>query len=124
MLFRNSWLAFKARLKKFAGERRGNVAMIFALTLIAITIAAGAGLDLSRVLIVRARLAEALDAAGLAIGAAQNLSSDQIKSLANAYFKANYTADPSFGTPTEIEPDTSNPQTVVLSTSVSMPTTL
>lgn len=124
MLFRNSWLAFKARLKKFAGERRGNVAMIFALTLIPITIAAGAGLDLSRALIVRARLAEALDAAGLAIGAAQNLSSDQIKSLANAYFKANYTADPSFGTPTEIEPDTSNPQTVVLSTSVSMPTTL
>ena len=33
MLFRNSWLAFKARLKKFAGERRGNVAMIFALAL-------------------------------------------------------------------------------------------
>lgn len=123
MSLKNSWHAFRVRLKHFAHARRGNVAMIFALSLIPITVAAGAGLDLSRALIVRARVAEALDAAGLALGATQNLSTDQMTSLARAYFKANYTADPSFGVPADVAVTPSD-QTVVLSTSVSMPTTL
>lgn len=123
MLSRKFWDAFRSQVKVFARARRGNVAMIFALSLIPITIAAGAGLDLSRALMVRARLAEALDAAGLAIGASQNLSSDNIKSLAQAYFKANYTADSSFGIPAAVDVKTQDQQ-VILSTSVSMPTTL
>jgi Flp pilus assembly protein TadG len=123
MQLKKTWRAFQVRLKQFAHARRGNVAMIFALSLIPITVAAGAGLDLSRALMVRARVAEALDAAGLAIGATQNLTNDQITSLARAYFKANYTADPSFGIPADVNVVTSD-QTVVLSTSVSMPTTL
>jgi Flp pilus assembly protein TadG len=123
MVLRNTWSAFRAQLKKFMRARRGNVAMIFALSLIPITIAAGAGLDLSRALMVRARLAEALDAAGLAVGATQNLTNDQITSLAQAYFKANYTADSAFGVPAAVTV-TPGTQNVVLSTSVAMPTTL
>lgn len=123
MVLRNTWSACRAQLKKFAHARRGNVAMIFALALIPITIAAGAGLDLSRALMVRARLAEALDAAGLAVGATQNLTNDQITSLAQAYFKANYTADSSFGVPAAVTV-TPGTQNIVLSTSVAMPTTL
>ncbi|HSM96400.1 MAG TPA: pilus assembly protein [Rhizomicrobium sp.] len=123
MVLKNTWSAFRAQVKKFARARRGNVAMIFALSLIPITIAAGAGLDLSRALMVRARLAEALDAAGLAIGATKNLTNDQITSLAQAYFNANYTADASFGVPASVTVQTGT-QNVVLSTSVAMPTTL
>jgi Flp pilus assembly protein TadG len=123
MVLENSWNAFRARAKQFVRARRGNVAMIVALSLVPITIAAGVGLDLSRALMVRARLAEALDAAGLAVGGTQNLTNDQITALARAYFKANYTADPSFGTPADVvvTPGTGN---VTLSTSVQMPTTL
>lgn len=123
MVLGQAWSAFRAQLRKFGRERRGNVAMIFALALIPITIAAGAGLDLSRALMVRARLAEALDAAGLAIGATQNLSTEQMTKLANAYFAANYTADPSFGAmPTvQVVPGDGS---VTLSTSIDMPTTL
>src|SRR6201994_2624864 len=123
MVLGKSWLALKAQIKKFARERRGNVAMIFALSLIPITIAAGAGVDLSRALMVRARLAEALDAAGLAVGATSNLTTAQVTSLAQAYFKANYTADASFGTPASVTVTPGTDQ-IVLSTSVSMPTTL
>ena len=68
--------------KAFRASARGNVAMIFALSLMPIAIAAGAGLDLSRALVVRARLAEALDAAGLAVGATKGLTTDQMTSLA------------------------------------------
>jgi Flp pilus assembly protein TadG len=123
MLLENFWGVFRTQLRKFARERRGNVAMIFALALIPITIAAGAGLDLSRALMVRARLAEALDAAGLAVGATQNLNSDQITQLANAYFAANYTADPSFGA-MPIVAVVPGDGSVTLTTNVSMPTTL
>ncbi len=123
MVLKNSWRAFRMRLKQFAHARHGNVAMIFALSLIPIMVAAGAGLDLSRALMVRARLASALDAAGLALGATQNLTTDQMTSLARAYFKANYTADASFGIPADVTVTPSD-QNVVLSTTVSMPTTL
>jgi len=122
-MFAKAWRAAKAKFAEFPRARRGNVAMIFALSLIPITVAAGAGLDLSRALMERARLAEALDAAGLAVGATQNLSTDQIKQLATAYFNANYTTDPSFGArpAVVVTPGTG---TVSLSASVDMPTTL
>jgi Flp pilus assembly protein TadG len=117
------WRAFQAQVAKFMRARRGNVAMIFALSLVPLTVAAGAGLDLSRALMERARLAEALDAAGLAVGASQNLSTDQIQQLATAYFDANYTIDPSFGARPQLQV-TPGEGTVTLSASVDMPTTL
>jgi Flp pilus assembly protein TadG len=116
---------FAAAAKNFLRSRRGNVAMITGLALIPISIAAGTGLDLSRALIVRARLAEALDSAGLAVGAmqAQGMTQQQIAALAQKYFDTNYTADPSFGVPdpVTVTPGTDN---VTISTSVEMPTTL
>ena len=123
MTVQNPWRALVAHVKRFARARRGNVAMIFALSLIPITVAAGTGLDLARALVVRARLAEALDAAGLAIGATSNLTTDQIQALAQAYFTANYTADSSYGTPAAVTVVNGTNQ-VQLATSVNMPTTL
>jgi Flp pilus assembly protein TadG len=117
------WRATLARVAEFAGAKRGNVAMIYALSLIPITIAAGAGLDLGRAMVVRARLAEALDSAGLAVGASTGLTQAQMQTLAQQYFSANYTANGSFGTPAGVTVSTTA-TSVTLSTSVQMPTTL
>jgi Flp pilus assembly protein TadG len=119
----NSWRAFKAQVKALITARRGNVAMIFALSIVPMTIAAGGGVDLARALIIRARIAEALDSAGLAVGASSGLTTAQIQKLAQNYFNANYTADSSFGTPAAVTV-TQGTQSVTLSTSVQMPTTL
>lgn len=117
------WRAARATLKRFALSKRGNVAMIYALSLVPITVAAGAGLDLGRAMVVRARLAEALDAAGLAVGATSGLTQAQMQTLAQQYFAANYTADSSFGIPATVSVTTGTQQ-VTLTTSVDMPTTL
>src|SRR5580698_5972011 len=68
------WHTFYALARALTRNRRANVSMIFALTLIPITIAAGAGIDLGRAMIVRTRLAEALDSAGLAVGGTTGLT--------------------------------------------------
>jgi Flp pilus assembly protein TadG len=111
------------RLRALWRSRRANVAMMFALSLIPITVAAGAGVDLARALVVRTRLAEALDAAGLAVGSGSGMTQAQMQTLAQEFFSANYTADHSLGIPANVVVVTSA-QTVTLSTSVSMPTTL
>ncbi|MGH6870620.1 MAG: pilus assembly protein TadG-related protein [Rhizomicrobium sp.] len=123
MSFGKFWQTAVSSAKRFAAAKRGNVAMIFALSLIPITVAAGAGLDLGRAMVVRARLAEALDSAGLAVGATSGLTTTQMQTLAQQYFNANYTADSSFGTPASVS-ITPGTQQISLTTSVQMPTTL
>ncbi|MDE3114786.1 MAG: pilus assembly protein TadG [Pseudomonadota bacterium] len=115
--------ALRAQLRAFGGAKKGNIAMIFALMLVPLAVAAGAGLDFSRTLIVRARLAEALDAAGLAVGATSGLSSQQMQTMAQNYFSANYTADSSFGTPTAVTV-TQGTDAVTIATTVDVPMTL
>ena len=87
------------------------------------TLAAGSGIDFSRALLVRSRLAEALDAAGLAVGASQGLTQTQMQALAQNYFDANYPAGNSCGMPAPVSITFGNQQ-VSLSASVQMPTTL
>ncbi len=77
----------------FITDRRGNVAIIFALTLMAIMGATGAAVDFSRAMQVRSRLSAALDAAGLAAGKNIDATPEAITEIANAYFAANYPAD-------------------------------
>ena len=67
--------------------------MIFGLSLIPLVVSTGAASDASRALIVRARLAEALDAAGLAVGGATELSEQDMEQLAQDFFDANYPED-------------------------------
>jgi hypothetical protein len=103
------------------------VAIIFGLSIVPITIAAGAGLDFARGLMVRARIAQALDAAGLAVGGASKsgMSQSQLQTLAQQYFNANYVEDHSFGTPASVSvvvaPDG---KSATLSTSINVPTVL
>ena len=112
-----------ARGRAFLRAEKGNVAMIFALTLVPMTIAAGTGVDFSRAMIVRSRLSTALDAAGLAVGASSGFSQSQIQALAQNYFDANYTLDSSYGSrPTVTVVKDSNSAT--LSANMTMPTVL
>jgi hypothetical protein len=110
-------------LKSFASAKKANVAMIFGLSLVPITLGAGVGLDMARAMIVRARLTQALDAAGLAVGGTTNLSQSAMNSMAQQYFNANYTTDTSYGTPAAVSVSKSG-QVITLTTNVPMPTTL
>jgi Flp pilus assembly protein TadG len=115
--------ASKSLLYRFARCSRANAAMIFAIALVPVVVAAGVGLDYGRALVVRTRLAEALDAAALAVGGTKNLSQLQMQSLAQSYFSANYNIGSSFGIPGAVTV-VSGSQTVTLSDNVPVPTVL
>jgi Flp pilus assembly protein TadG len=88
-------------LVEFARARRGNVAMMFALSLVPVCLAAGAGLDFTRGMLVRQQMSVALDAAALAVGSSSGLDQTSAQALAQKFFDANYTVDQTaFGTPT------------------------
>jgi len=107
----------------FRRSDSANIAMIFALSLVPITLAAGAGLDLARGMVVRSQMMSALDAASLAVGASPGLSQSQMQTLAQQYFNANYRLDSSFGTPGPVTVTVTGQQIQVSSTDT-MPTTL
>jgi len=79
-----------ALVKSFFRSERANTALIFAMTAATMLTTAGAGIDLARAMMVKARLGAALDAAALAVGTTNGLSSSQLQSLAQTYFNANY----------------------------------
>jgi len=114
--------ASRAVLGRFAFSRRGNIATIFALSLVPMAVAAGAGVDIARSMVVRTRLSEALDAAALAVGSTTGLSQADATALAQKYFNANYTVDPAFGTPSAVSVSLGT-DTATVSTNVPMPTT-
>ncbi len=107
----------------FRRSTRANVAMIFGLSLVPLTVAAGTGLDLARGMLVHEELLTSLDAAALAVGGTPGLSQTQMQALAQQYFNANYRADASYGTPSAVSVVASG-QTIRVSASVPMPTTL
>ncbi|HEY1961630.1 MAG TPA: TadE/TadG family type IV pilus assembly protein [Rhizomicrobium sp.] len=103
------------------------MAIIFGLSVVPITIAAGAGLDFARALMVRARIEQALDAAGLAVGGASQsgMSQSQLQTLAQQYFNANYVEDHSFGTPASVSVTVAaDGKSATLATSIVVPTVL
>ena len=115
--------ALRRRARAFLCNRDANVAMIFAISLVPVLIAAGAGLDLARAMIVKSALSEALDAAALSVGATPGLTQAQMQTQAQNYFNANYKIDPAYGSPGALTVVPSG-QSVTVSTSVPMPTTL
>lgn len=114
-----------ARARAFLRARRGNVAMMFGLAMVPLTIAAGAGLDYSRAMLVRQQMNEALDAAALAIGSTPGLSQSTAQTMANSYFNANYQVDQtSFGTPSTPTVTYNSNGSVTISVTSNMPTVL
>jgi Flp pilus assembly protein TadG len=111
------------RVRAFADASHGNVAMIFALALIPLCLATGAGLDYARAVVVRTNMSEAIDAAGLAVGSTTGLTNAQMQTLAQQYFNANYKADSSYGSPAAITVIPSGGSVTITATD-QMPTTL
>ncbi len=67
--------------------------MMFGIALVPIMIAAGVGLDYARAALTKSQMGDALDAAALAVGSNQGLTSGQAQTLAQTYFNANYNGD-------------------------------
>ena len=83
----STWLA---RLGQFARNTRGNVAMIFSLALVPITVLGGGAIDFNQAMNARTRLAQALDAAALAVGTRADVSNSEALTIANDFIEANY----------------------------------
>jgi Flp pilus assembly protein TadG len=64
--------------------------MLFALALVPIIVMGGGAVDFNMAVNARGRLAEALDAAALAVGASPNLATEDAQALALAVISANY----------------------------------
>ncbi|ODS01675.1 hypothetical protein AUC69_05280 [Methyloceanibacter superfactus] len=77
-------------LSSFARETGGNVAVLFGLALIPIMIGVGGAVDYGRALLVRERMADAADAAALAIGSWSGLTEAELKVKGQKFFNANY----------------------------------
>lgn len=108
--------------KRFLGAKDGNAAMMFALTGIVVLSSAGGALDWSRGMVTKTRLGAALDAAALAVGTTNGLTTQQMQTMAQQYFDANYPPN-TIGTPTPVNVTVSG-QTISLSVAATVPTTL
>ena len=81
---------FLRKIAEFATNRRGNVAVIFSLALMPVTLLAGGSVDLSTAMNARSRLAQALDAAALAVGVNSTISDEDALTIARGFIAANY----------------------------------
>jgi Flp pilus assembly protein TadG len=77
-------------LKRFTRNVRGNISIVFGLSIIPVSIAAGAVIDYSRASSVQDRLGHAIDAAALAIGSSLETDSQVLEDIARTYFESNY----------------------------------
>jgi Flp pilus assembly protein TadG len=106
---------------RFARNKRGNVAVLFGLAIIPIALAVGVAVDYGRALMVRERMADAADAAALAIGSWSGLTEAQLKAKAQQYFDANYPAA-SIGSSSALKVNFSG-NDIVVNVSGTVPTT-
>lgn len=109
-------------LKQFVRSDRANTAMIFGLASVSLLSAGGAGIDVSRALVAKSRLASALDSAALAVGTTNGMTTSQLQTMAQQYFNANYPST-ALGTADPVAVTVSG-QTITLSVSGTVPTTL
>lgn len=79
-----------AGIGEFFRDRRGNVAAIFALSLVPMAVLSGGAVDYSAAMNARMRLSQSLDAAALAVGNSVTASSEEALDAANAFMDANY----------------------------------
>jgi len=81
-----------SKARHFFRSTGGNVATIFAIALMPISVMGGGAIDFAQAMNARGRLAEALDAAALAVGSQPNLSRQDAEQMAMDYIEANYPA--------------------------------
>ena len=89
-LFSNFAKATGRNLTDFKRAQGGNIAVVFALSLMPVVAGVGGAVDFGRAYVAKARLLEAIDAAALAVGSSQLVDEDKMTELAQKYFDANY----------------------------------
>src|SRR3989337_2789053 len=109
-------------LRSFAQDAKGNVAILFGLALIPILLGVGAAVDYGRALVVRERMADAADAAGLAIGSWPGLTQAELKTKAQQFFNANYPPS-SIGTVGTLNVSFVGDEAITITVSGEVPTT-
>jgi len=80
----------KHPIRTWLTDQRGHAAMLFSLLLFPIAGLSGAAVDFHQAMSARSRLADALDAAALAVGASPYISDESADSLARDFLDANY----------------------------------
>ncbi|MGO8918417.1 MAG: pilus assembly protein TadG-related protein [Stellaceae bacterium] len=85
-------IAVLASLRRLAGRREGNIAILFGLSAIPLVVGAGIAIDTVRAYSVKTQLGAALDAAALAVGSEVNQTQSSLTTYLNNYFAANYPA--------------------------------
>jgi Flp pilus assembly protein TadG len=109
-------------LKPFLGDENGVTTLIVALAFSALVSSIGVGVDYARAQMTQTKLAESLDAAGLAAGG--TISSQDFEGVADSYFRANFPADKLGITVSPLSVVANTDQTVLtLSVTATMPTT-
>ncbi len=85
---------FAPMLARCWKEERGNVAILFGLTIVPVVFAVGAGVDMSKVVSVKQRAQMAVDSAALAINTQTyaSLTNDTMTAAARSVFEANFNA--------------------------------
>jgi Flp pilus assembly protein TadG len=81
-----------SKFGQFLRATGGNVATIFAISLVPVSVMGGGAVDFAQAMNARGRLAEALDAAALAVGSQPNLPIAAAEQMALDYIEANYPA--------------------------------
>lgn len=84
-----AWARLTAVAARLGGDRRGNVAIIFALCLPTLVMVVLGGIDVQRITTVRADLQNALDAATLAAARSPHIKEDELSAVGLAALKAN-----------------------------------
>jgi Flp pilus assembly protein TadG len=83
-------VSFSSVLKRFRTNAKGNVAIIFSLSVIPLLMGVGTAVDYMRATDTKARMERALDAAALAVGNAPDMTNADMRKLAIRYFRENY----------------------------------
>lgn len=77
---------------RFSADRRGNIAVMFGLTAMALVVMVGMAIDISRLVTVRAEVQQSLDAAALAAAASRAQTAKELDGVAKPYLAANMDA--------------------------------
>jgi Flp pilus assembly protein TadG len=114
--------ALGRRLRRFARHDKGNVAILVGFALIPVMLGLGVAVDFGRALVVRERMADAADAAALAIGSWPDLTDAELTAKAQQFFDANYPGA-TFGTVGKLNVALSD-DTVTVTVHGQVPTTI
>lgn len=112
-----------AALRSFLGSERGAAAPLVGLLAVVLIGLMGFGIDTGRSVLVRARLADALDAAGLAVGARLSSSTAEFTTEATKFVAANFASGYSGATVTQVTATpNANKSVITLNATATMPT--